>query len=156
MALYGTRPCYTYILPNLKRLTAWWLKMLIHKIPWDQKLVDCSLGSLCEEFFFFIFFFWTSELHISQAFREYQACLIPTLYESVANFCWKWVSSSFFFHFLRSSYMLPYGWKCPRAEGHGAKKEVSLPIKSWFFTFFHIFFLLMVLHDVTFNVTITI
>jgi hypothetical protein len=28
-----------------------------------------------------------------------------------------------------------------------------LPIKSWFFTFFHFFFLLMVLHDVTFNVT---
>jgi hypothetical protein len=45
--------------------------------------------------------------------------------------------------------------KCPRAEGHGAKKFV-LPIESWFFTFFNLFFLLMVLHDVTFNVTIMI
>jgi hypothetical protein len=28
-----------------------------------------------------------------------------------------------------------------------------LPIESWFFTFFHFSCLLMVLHDVTFNVT---
>jgi hypothetical protein len=34
---------------------------LIPKIPWDQKLVDCCLGSLCEEkLFFFNFFFWTT------------------------------------------------------------------------------------------------
>jgi hypothetical protein len=46
------------------------------------------LGSLCEEFlFFFNFFFWTSELHISQAFREHQARPILTLYEPLANFC---------------------------------------------------------------------
>jgi hypothetical protein len=38
-------------------------------------------------FFFFIFSFWTSELHILQAFREHQARPIPTPYEPVANFC---------------------------------------------------------------------
>jgi hypothetical protein len=36
---------------------------------------------------FFNFFFWTSELHISQAFREHQARPIPTPYEPVVNFC---------------------------------------------------------------------
>ena len=61
---------------------------LTPKIPKDQKLVDCCLGSLCEEeYFFFNFFFWTSELHILQAFREHQAHPIPTPYEFVANFC---------------------------------------------------------------------
>jgi hypothetical protein len=25
------------------------IEVLIPKIPWEQKLVDCSLGSLCEE-----------------------------------------------------------------------------------------------------------
>jgi hypothetical protein len=29
---------------------------LIPKIPWDQKLVDCCLGSLCEEKWFFSIF----------------------------------------------------------------------------------------------------
>jgi hypothetical protein len=106
--------------------------------------------------FFFNFFFWTSELHISQAFHEHQARPIPTPYEPVVNFCWKQVLSSFFMYFLRSSYMQPCGWSCPRAEGQGAKIKFVLPIKSWFFTFFHFFFLLMVLHDVTFNVTTTI
>jgi hypothetical protein len=53
--------------------------------------------------FFSIFSF------ISQAFREYQARPIPTLYEPVANFCWKRVLSSFFLYFLRSSYMHPCG-----------------------------------------------
>jgi hypothetical protein len=30
--------------------------------------------------------------------------------------------------------------KLPKAEGQGAQKIVSLPKKSWFFTFFHFFF----------------
>jgi hypothetical protein len=33
---------------------------------------------------------------------------------------------SFFMYFLRNSYMQPWGWKCPWAEGHGAKKKVYL------------------------------
>jgi hypothetical protein len=37
------------------------------------------------------------ELHISQAFREHQACPIPTPYEPMANFCSKQVLSSFLF-----------------------------------------------------------
>jgi hypothetical protein len=127
--------------------------ILTPKIPWDQKLVDCCLGSFCEEFYFiFNFFFLTSELHISQASREYQACPIPTLYEPVANFCWKQVLSSFFMSFLRSSYMQPCGWNCPRVDGQGSQKIVCFAHKILVFHFFSRFFLFMVLHDVTFNV----
>jgi hypothetical protein len=104
--------------------------MLAPKIPWHQKLVDCCLGSLCEEKnIFFNFFFWTSELHISQAFCEHQERPIPTPYEPVANFCWKQVLSSFFMYFLRSSYMQPCGWNYPRAEGQGSQKIVCFAIE---------------------------
>jgi hypothetical protein len=79
---------------------------LTPKIPWDQKLVDCCLGNLSEEKYFFSnIFFWTSELHISQAFHEHQVWPIPTPYEPVVKFCSKWVLSLFFLYFLRSSYM---------------------------------------------------
>jgi hypothetical protein len=80
-----------------------------------------------------------TELHISQAFREYQARPILTLYEPVANFCWKQVLSSFFMFFLRSSYMQPCGWNCPRAEGQGSQKIVCFAHKI---LVFHIFSLL--------------
>jgi hypothetical protein len=114
---------------------------LLPKIPWDQKLVDFCLGSLCEEFlFFFNSFFWTSELHISQAFQEHQARPILTSYEPVVKFCSKQVLSLFILYFLRSSCMQSWGWNYPRAEGQGAKKEVCFSIESWFFTFFTIFF----------------
>jgi hypothetical protein len=42
-----------------------------------------------------------------------------------------------------------------RLKGRMQRKKFVLPIESWFFTFFH-FFSLMVLYDVTFNVTTTI
>jgi hypothetical protein len=78
-------------------------------IPWDQKLVVSCLGTLWEEKYFFSnFFFWTSELHISQAFRQHQAHQLSTPYESMVNFCSKWVVTSFFLYFLKSSYM----WSC--------------------------------------------
>jgi hypothetical protein len=41
-------------------------------------------------------------------------------------------------------------------KGRMLRKKFVLPIESWFFTFFHFFFLLMVLHAVTFNMTATI
>jgi hypothetical protein len=44
--------------------------------------------------------------------------------------------------------MRPCGQNCPRVEGQGAKKEVCLVYRILVFYFF----LLMVLHDVTFNV----
>jgi hypothetical protein len=80
-----------------------------------------------------------NELHISQAFREHQACQIPTPYEPVANFCWKRVFSSFFMYFLRSSNMQPCGWSCPRAKGQGAKKEVCFAHKILVSHFFSLF-----------------
>jgi hypothetical protein len=61
----------------LQHFHHWDQHFLTPKIPWDQKLVDCCLGSLCEDFYFFFnFFFKTSELHISQAFCEHQTRLI--------------------------------------------------------------------------------
>jgi hypothetical protein len=98
-----------------------------------------------------------SELHILQAFRELgnQACSIPTLYEPVEFFCWKQVLSSFFMYFLRSSYMQPCGWNCPRAEGHGCQTIVCFAYRILVIHFFHLFFLLIVLHDINFNLTDT-
>ena len=98
------------------------------------------------------------ELHISQAFREHQACPIQIPYEPVENFCCKQVLRSFLVYFLRSSYMQPCGWNCPRAEGQGFQKIVCFVNKVLVFQFFYLlfFFLLMVLHDVAFNVTATI
>jgi hypothetical protein len=88
---------------------------------------------------FFQFFLKTSELHISQAFREHQACLIPAPYEPVVKFCFKWVLNSFFLYFLRSSYIQSCGWNCPRAEGQGAKKEVCFAHRILVFHIFHLF-----------------
>jgi hypothetical protein len=48
------------------------------------------------------------------------------------------------------------GQNCPRAKGLGAKKEVCFAHRILVFHFFSLCFLLMVLHDVTFNVTISI
>ena len=56
------------------------------------------------------------------------------------KFCWKWVLSWFFLYFLRSSYMLPCGWNCPKAEGQGAKKEVCF---AHGFLVFHCFSLFL-------------
>jgi hypothetical protein len=41
-------------------------------------------------------------------------------------------------------------------KGRVLRKKFVLPIESWFLTFFHFSFLLMVLHDVTFNVIVMI
>jgi hypothetical protein len=81
-----------------------------------------------------------SELHISQAFCEHQARPIPTPYEHMVNFYWKWVLSLFFLYFLRSSNMQPCGWNCPRAEGQAAKKEVSFAHRILVFHFFSLLF----------------
>jgi hypothetical protein len=52
--------------------------------------------------------------------------------------------------------MQPCGWNCRRAEGQDFQKIVRFTHKILVFHFFHFFFLLMVLHEVTFNVTDTI
>jgi hypothetical protein len=58
------------------------------------------------------------------------------------------------FHvFSRSSYMQPCCWNCPTAEGQGSQKIVCFAHNILTFHFFSLFFLFMVLHDITFNVT---
>jgi hypothetical protein len=56
------------------------------------------------------------------------------------KFCWKWVLSSFFLYFLRSSYMQPCGWNCPRAEGQGSQKILCFTHKILVFHFLSLFF----------------
>jgi hypothetical protein len=61
-----------------------------------------------------------------------------------------------YIHIYIERNMQPCGWNCPRAEGQGSQKIVCFAHKILVFHFFSLFFLLMVLHDVTFNVTATI
>jgi hypothetical protein len=93
---------------------------------------------LFKEFFIYLFF-CKSELHISQAFREHQACPIPTPFEHVVKFWPKQVLSSFSLYFLRNSYMQPCGQNDPRAQGQGAKKELFFAHRILVFQFFHFF-----------------
>jgi hypothetical protein len=58
--------------------------------------------------------------------------------------------------FLVFSNELLHAWNCPRAEGQGSQKIVCSVFKILVFHFFSLFFLLMVLHDITFNVAATI
>jgi hypothetical protein len=100
-----------------------------------------------------LFTFLTSERQVSQAFWQHQAHKFPTMYGPTVNFYSKWVVNSFFFYFLRNSCMSKTTqWM----NGKVPKKKFVLPIECWIFIFFPILFLLMVLHDVIFNVTIEI
>jgi hypothetical protein len=42
-----------FVAQAISKVVAWALNYLTPKIPWDQKLVDRCLDSLCEEIFFF-------------------------------------------------------------------------------------------------------
>jgi hypothetical protein len=63
-----------------------WYDFLIHQKLGDREVVDCCLGCFCaEECLFSNIFIQTSELYISEAFREHQARQIPSLYQTAAN-----------------------------------------------------------------------
>jgi hypothetical protein len=49
--------------------------------------------------------------------------------------------------------MQPHGLDCPMVK-RMPKKKVLLHVESWVFTFFQNFLLLMVVHNVIFNVTL--
>jgi hypothetical protein len=107
-------------------------------------MVDYCLSCMYKEkYLFFNFFYWTSELHISQAFWEHQAPPIPTPSEPMVKFRSKRILSSFFLYFLRSSYMQPCGKNCPRTKGQGAKKEVYFAHRILVFHFFYSWFCMM-------------
>jgi hypothetical protein len=84
-----------------------------------------------------------SELHISQASQEHQIHPILTPYELVVKFCSKWVLSSFFIYFLRSSTCSHVAQTAQGLKDRVLRKKFVLPIASWFFHFFHFFLLLM-------------
>jgi hypothetical protein len=46
--------------------------------------------------------------------------------------------------------------KLPKLKGRVLRKDFVLPIESWFFISFELYFFLMVLHNVIFNMTATI
>jgi hypothetical protein len=65
-----------------------WYDFLFRKKLGDQELVDCYLGLFCiEKCLFSNIFIQTSELYISEAFHEYQARQIPSLYQTTGNIC---------------------------------------------------------------------
>jgi hypothetical protein len=65
-----------------------WYDFLIRKKLGDWELVDCCLGRFCaKECLFSNIFIQTSELYISEAFRDHQARQIPSLYQTAANIC---------------------------------------------------------------------
>jgi hypothetical protein len=104
-----------------------WYDFLIRNKLGDREFVDCCFGCFCaEECLFSNIFIQMSELYISEAFCEYQACQIPSLYQTAANICWKHVLS------------------CARMEGQGAKEIVCSANKIFVF---HIFSLCCRGHD---------
>jgi hypothetical protein len=54
-------------------------------------LIAVCVACTKKNIFVSTFFFWMSEVHISQAFWEHQACQIPIPYEPVVKFCSKLV-----------------------------------------------------------------
>jgi hypothetical protein len=121
------------------------------------KIGQLLFGQLVwRKIFFFQFFLLAKYTTYFTSFTGTPSTSNSDSYEPMVKFCSKQVLSSFFLYFLRSSYMQPCGWNCPRAVGQGAKKEVCFAHRILVFHFFHFFFLLMVLHDVTFNMTATI
>jgi hypothetical protein len=89
-------------------------------------------------------------LHVSQAFWQHQARQILTLYEHVMTFC----SNGLQIHFLVFFWGAPISsYMAKRLKGRVPKRKFVLPKESWISTstFFQFLFLLMVLHDVIFN-----
>jgi hypothetical protein len=65
-----------------------WYDFIIRKKLGDRVLVHCYLDCFsAEKCLFSNIFIQTSELYISEAFREYQARQIPSLYQTIANIC---------------------------------------------------------------------
>jgi hypothetical protein len=116
------------------------LDELIPKIPWDQKLVDCCLGSLCEEFFFFSIFPFRQVNYIFHKLSVNTKHVQFRLYMSRGEFLLKTSIKLIFMYFLRSSYMQPCGWNCLRVEGQGYQKIVCFAPKILVFHFFSLFF----------------
>jgi hypothetical protein len=85
--------------------------LLIFKIPWDQKLVDCSLDSLYEEKYLIFKFFLDKRTTYLQALQEHQTYQIPTLYEPVVKFCSKWVLFSKELLHAATWLKLPKDWR---------------------------------------------
>jgi hypothetical protein len=131
---------------------------LTPKIPWNQKLVVCCLGSLWVDFFSFLQF---PSLHKwTTYFTSFPA--IPSTFNSDSI----WIHGEFLFktsckhNFLVFSMELLHAamWlKLPRGWRAGCLKRSLFCSQNLRFSFFfQKLYLLMVLHDITFNVAASI
>jgi hypothetical protein len=115
-----------------------WAQVLTPKIPWDQKLVDCCLGSLCEDFLFYFSIFsfgWVNcifhKLSVNTKHVQFQLCM---------NLWWSFVKNRYLAHFSRVFWGAPTCSHVAKVaqglKGRVLRKKFVLPIESWFFTFF--------------------
>jgi hypothetical protein len=114
-------------------------------------MVNCSLGSLCIEIFFFSIFFFGRVNYIFHKFsgntKHIQFRLIWACGEVLFTTGFKFIFSKFSKELLYATMWL----KLPKGLRVGAKKEVCFAHKILIFHFFSLLLLLMVLHGVTFN-----
>jgi hypothetical protein len=84
--------------------------------------------------------FWASELHISQAFWEYQT----RQFQLCMSSWWSFVQNGYKVHFSCSLWGIPtcshMAKIAQRLKGRVLRKKFVLPTKSWLFTSFTFFF----------------
>jgi hypothetical protein len=116
-------------------------RLLFGQLVW-RKIIFFQFFLLNEWTKYFTSFLWTTSTPNSDSVWARGKFLLKTSIKS------------FFMYFLKSSYMQPCGWNCPRAEGQGFQKIFCFAHKILVFHFFFTFFLLLtVLYEDTFNVT---
>jgi hypothetical protein len=118
------------------------MNWLTPKIPWDQKLVDCSSGSLCKDVLFFFQFFllneWTTyftsfPLTPNMSNSDSVWARGEVLFKMGIRFIFL-VSSKELLH-ATMSLKLPKDWKA------GSKEKVCFAHRILVFHFFSLFFL---------------
>jgi hypothetical protein len=115
-------------------------RLLFGQLVW-RKIIFFQFFLLYEWTTYFTSFPWTLSTPNSDSVWVHGEFLLKT-------------SVKFTFHVFSKELLHAAMWrKLPKGWRAGFSKNSFLPIKSWFFTFFHFFFLLMILHDVNFNVT---
>jgi hypothetical protein len=125
----------------LRPKTGW---LLFGQLVW-RKMIFFQFFLLDEWTAYFTSFPWTPSTPNSDFVWAHGEFLLKT-------------SIKLIFHVISKELLHAAMWLklCPKAEGQGSQKIVCFAYEILVFHFFFIFFLLMVLHDVTFNVTVTI
>ena len=119
-----------------------WVFYLILEIPWDQKLVNFCLDNLYEGkcVFFSISTFW----QVNYIFHKLLGNTKHVKFQLCMNQWWSFVQNGSWVHFSCVFWGIPT-WShvdetVKGLKGRVLKKKFFLPIESWFFTFFSLFF----------------